>query len=497
MTATRFSMLKAMSTSEFRPCSFHFLSVSEHALMIVKSGLNPSSFLLGSGKNRFLLIVARLPSCHDLLRVRHESLRANNQDVCCAQFGVQNPITPRLFLGAHDSPSFFASFPLPLPPSLSQRYLCNVDCENYPDSCISEKLYMRQAELLVSEGYASAGYDTVSVDDCWSTFERDPVTRQQVADPVRFPNGIKALANYVHGLGLKFGFYSDIGTHTCGGYVGMADHLEIDAQTFASWGVDYLKVDGCYEDVAQMDAHYSALSGYLNATGRPIVYSCSWPAYITPDHGEANDGAILNRLSEICHTWRNFDDVEDSWASVQGVIDWWKRSDTSDPFIAVARPGSFNDADMLMLGNNGLSHSEERTQFALWAIFSSPLFMSNNLATVSSESKKILLNKEIIAVNQDSSGRQGILLFQEDHGINGLIRIWAKELEDKSFAIALQNGGTMGAGIKITFKPELVGWASGSTFKVEDLFEHKELGEFKEILFMVEPSNVEMIRVVQ
>ena len=192
-----------------------------------------------------------------------------------------------------------------------ERYLCNIDCQTYPESCISEGLFKRMGDLLVSEGYADAGYVQVNIDDCWSTLERDPETDDIMPDPDRFPSGIKSLAKYMHDKDLKLGLYSDIGTKTCGGYVGMQDHLEQDANLFASWDIDMLKVDGCYQDPSMMWDTYPELSRALNATGRPIVYSCSWPAYLDPDYGEANDAEVLKELAEICNLWRNWDDIQD------------------------------------------------------------------------------------------------------------------------------------------------------------------------------------------
>eukprot|EP00518_Triparma_eleuthera_P004149 CAMPEP_0182454530 /NCGR_PEP_ID=MMETSP1319-20130603/1124_1 /TAXON_ID=172717 /ORGANISM="Bolidomonas pacifica, Strain RCC208" /LENGTH=413 /DNA_ID=CAMNT_0024652547 /DNA_START=13 /DNA_END=1254 /DNA_ORIENTATION=+ len=374
-----------------------------------------------------------------------------------------------------------------------ERFLCNTDCESYPDSCISEDLYKRQADLMVSEGYLEAGYTQVNIDDCWSTLERDPVTDEQVADPDRFPGGIKALSKYMHDKGLKLGLYSDIGTKTCGGYIGMQDHLELDANTFASWDIDMLKVDGCYQDTDMMADTYPELSRALNATGRPIVYSCSWPAYLDPDYGEADDAAVLKELAQICHLWRNWDDIEDSWASVSSVIDFWKRNSTDDPFVAVAGPGHWNDPDQLMIGDNGLSIFEERSQFALWAIFAAPLIMSNDLATVSPESKAILQNREIIAVNQDPAGKQGILVDEFASGYSKY-RVWARELHDGSYSIVLQNHHNMGTSVKITFDATMIGWESGTKFAARDLYAHKDLGDQSgSITMLVNPSDVEAL----
>jgi len=368
--------------------------------------------------------------------------------------------------------------------------MCNVDCELYPDACINEQLYETQAALLISEGYLEAGYTQVNIDDCWSTMERDPVTDEQVADPARFPSGIKALAGFMHDRDLKLGLYSDIGTKTCGGYIGMQDHLKLDANTFASWDIDMLKVDGCNQDPAIMNSTYTELSSALNATGRDIVYSCSWPAYLQDDWGEANGGEVLYRLQEICHLWRNYDDIADSWSSVSDIINMWKRTDPEDPFVKVAQPGAWNDPDMLMIGNNGLSHTEERTQMALWSIFAAPLLMSNDLASVSEESKAILLNKEIIAVDQDVLGKQGYMV-----GGDGDYRVWAREMSDGSFAVVLQNACVMNRYEKITFTPDMIGWGVEQVMQVRDLYEMKDLGEMTEISMNVQPSDVEMFRV--
>jgi len=380
-----------------------------------------------------------------------------------------------------------------------QRYVCETDCETYPDSCISENLYMKATDLLVSEGYLDAGYSQVSIDDCWSTQERDDNGDQQ-ANPDRFPSGLKALGDYMHNAGVKFGFYSDIGTHTCGGYLGMKGNFQRDIDKFVSWGIDYLKLDGCYEDIAEMHDDYTEVSKILDASGRDIVFSCSWPAYVN-NHGEDNDGEILQTLSEICHTWRNFDDVADSWNSVSSIIDYWARNTTDIPFVQVSGPGSWNDADMLMVGNNGLSLSEERTQFALYAIFASPLFLSTDLTKVSPESKAILQNREIISVNQDQS-QQGIVLSDisndPDWWVN--VRTFGRALSDGTYAVVLQNYGNMGPYVNIKFDVSLLSQIGASVttesqYTMRNLYTGKDVeGTFTgdEFVVPVESSSVEM-----
>ena len=159
-----------------------------------------------------------------------------------------------------------------------ERFRCNIDCENDPNNCISENLIREQAQMMVKKGYLDAGYEYIIVDDCWLAPTRDENNKLQ-PDPKRFPSGIRELADFVHSLGLKFGIYEDYGTLTCGGYPGSIDHLQLDAQTFADWTVDYVKLDGCYADEKQMDQGYPLFGKYLNETNRPMVYSCSWPAY--------------------------------------------------------------------------------------------------------------------------------------------------------------------------------------------------------------------------
>ena len=215
-----------------------------------------------------------------------------------------------------------------------ERFRCNTDCAADPDNCISEALFVSMAEALVKTGLNKVGYEYIIIDDCWLDHKRDHTGRLQ-PDATRFPSGIKALADRIHGMGLKFGMYEDYGNYTCGGYPGILGHLELDAQTFASWEIDYLKVDGCYANTNDMDDGYPAFGKYLNATGRPIVYSCSWPDYQLAEGKKPDYG----KIAEHCNLWRNFDDIDDSWASVLTIIDYYGNSNTSDDFASFAGPG--------------------------------------------------------------------------------------------------------------------------------------------------------------
>lgn len=308
-----------------------------------------------------------------------------------------------------------------------ERFECNTDCQEEPESCISEQLFMQMAELMVSDGWKDAGYEYLCIDDCWMAPSRDPKGRLQ-ADPQRFPGGIHQLANYVHSKGLKLGIYADVGNKTCAGYPGSFGYYDIDAQTFADWGVDLLKFDGCYCDsVDHLVEGYQYMSLALNRTGRSIVYSCEWPLYMWPFQ-KPN----YTQIRMYCNHWRNSADIYDSWESIKSVLAW--TSYNQEKIVDAAGPGGWNDPDMLVIGNFGLSWDQQVTQMALWAIMAAPLFMSNDLRHISHQAKSLLQNKDVIAINQDPLGKQGYLLRKE-----GNIEVWERPLSNLSWAVAMMN----------------------------------------------------------
>ena len=225
-----------------------------------------------------------------------------------------------------------------------QRFRCETNCAQYPDSCINAQLYQDMADRLANDGWKEVGYTQVNIDDCWSLRTRDNKTNEQVPDPDRFPNGIKGVADYVHKLGLKLGLYNDIGTKTCGGYTGIDGNYELDANTFASWDIDMIKIDGCNGNVSDYYQMYPEFGAALNKTGRPIIYSCSWPAYI-PGHGEAvppTDSTTLADIAKNCNLWRNYHDIGDSWDSTLSIAAYWSRdynTYSTDQLLNVAGPG--------------------------------------------------------------------------------------------------------------------------------------------------------------
>ncbi|XP_072297423.1 alpha-N-acetylgalactosaminidase-like [Eucyclogobius newberryi] len=363
-----------------------------------------------------------------------------------------------------------------------ERYRCDIDCENDPKNCISEKLFMDMADRLSEDGWRELGYVYVNIDDCWSSKQRDKDGRLQ-ADPKRFPGGIKKLADYLHIRGLKLGIYGDMGTHTCGGYPGTTlDKIELDANTFAEWEVDMFKFDGCYSNATVQAQGYPLMTKALNATGRPIAYSCSWPAY----QGGLPPKVNYTQLGELCNLWRNYGDIQDSWDSVMSIVDWF--FENQDVLIPFAEPGKWNDPDMLIIGDFGLSMEQSRSQMALWAIMAAPLFMSNDLRTLSSGARVILQNKMIISINQDPLGIQGRRILKEKSGI----QIFQRPLSKNTSALLFFSRR---ADMPYRYKTSLakLNYTTGS-YKVIDVYTFKslELKDSTEFVVSVNPSGVVM-----
>src|SRR5256885_13063990 len=225
---------------------------------------------------------------------------------------------------------------------------------------VTEQLIEQTADFFVTSGLKDTGYRYVNIDDCWMTPNRDPDTGRLVPDPVKFPNGIKGTADYVHGNGLKLGIYEDAGTMTCAKFPGSLGHEDVDAQTFADWGVDYLKYDNCNNagstTTEQYIARYSGMRDALAKSGRPIVYSlCEWGV-----NNPWEWGAGVGNL------WRTTGDIGDNWASLKSII---QRNMVLHPF---AKPGAWNDPDMLEVGNGGVTDTEYRPHFAPRAMMAAP-----------------------------------------------------------------------------------------------------------------------------
>jgi alpha-galactosidase len=316
-----------------------------------------------------------------------------------------------------------------------------------------------------------AGYRYVVIDDCWQV-ARDPQGRL-VADSARFPDGIKALADYVHAQGLKFGIYTDAGRKTCQGRPGTYGHEVEDARTFAAWGVDYVKEDWCYADSLDARIQYAKFRDALRGAGRPIVFSiCEWGSFSPWDWGPTTG-----------HLWRTTTDIEDKWSSMLDNLD------ISGQHAAAARPGAWNDPDMLEVGNGGMTDAEYRAHFSLWAIMAAPLIAGNDLRTMTSATRDILTNREVIAVDQDSLGVQGTLV-QEDPPEH---QVWVKPLRDGSRAVVLLNRATTPDSMTATW------WRlrlPAGPALVRDLWAHADIGTFKDkFTTLVPPHGAVMVRV--
>ncbi|PJJ76756.1 alpha-galactosidase [Thermoflavifilum aggregans] len=315
---------------------------------------------------------------------------------------------------------------------------------------IYENIIKEMADAMVSSGMKDAGYAYINIDDCWMDTVRDAQGRLQ-ADPKRFPHGIKWLADYVHSKGLKLGIYSSAGTKTCAGYPASLDHEEIDAKTFASWGVDYLKYDNCYNQGRPLIERYQAMQQALAHCGRPIVFSiCEW--------GLENPWEWAPRLGNL---WRTTGDIRDSWESVMSILD------QQVGLAKYAGPGHWNDPDMLEVGNGGMTTTEYRAHFSLWCILAAPLIAGNDLRHMSPETKEILTNQDMIAVDQDPLGKEGYKLQDE-----GDEEIWVKEMSDGSRVVLFLNRGEHTA--FMTTDAHQAGLPDAPQYRLRDLWSHKE-----------------------
>ena len=321
-----------------------------------------------------------------------------------------------------------------------QRFGAEINCKEFPDTCISEKLYLEIAQAMSKKGLTAAGYVYVNIDDNWSQLDSN-----RLEDRTRFPNGISSLSEHIGGLGMKLGMYSDIGTKTCQGYVALnmdepGNHAAATQfiDQLIDWRVEYLKVDGCNADISHFKTTYPQLSDLIMARlkeknaqrdrkttpeYKPILLSCSWPAY-EGDHGvNVEDLALLRKY---CNTWRNQGDITDDWGTIRGLVNWYasKSTKSDDLLVSAAGPGHWNDPDMLVIGNNGLSIEQQKTQFNLWAVMAAPLYISADVRTMTDESLEILKNQKVIAINQDALGRQGWVI----HFVPDVIRVWMRPL---------------------------------------------------------------------
>lgn len=336
---------------------------------------------------------------------------------------------------------------------------------------INEQLIRETADAMVEGGFRDAGYEYIFIDDLWQG-GRD---RQNniIPDPEKFPNGIKALADYVHSKGLKLGIYSDAAQLTCGGWTASLGFEEQDARTFASWGIDYLKYDYCNapEDSATARHRYRTMANALQNSGRDIVLGiCEWGQRQCEEWCEEVGGQL----------WRTSYDVRDMWKDIvkeggMGIIDI---VNVTAPLAKYVRPGQWPDMDMLVVGLNGTggpssdlggvgcTQTEYQTQMSMWCMMASPLAMTNDLRKVSEDDRRILLNPEIIAINQDVLGKAA-----ERKVMNDNYQIFVRPLADGSHAVALLNTSEK----PLTLTADFASLGFAGKYTVRDVWQHKDV----------------------
>jgi len=344
---------------------------------------------------------------------------------------------------------------------------------------INEQLVKGIADVMVSSGMKDAGYSYIVLDDGWMAMERDKKTGDLVPDPKKFPNGMKALIDYVHSKGLKFGLYNCAGTKTCAGYPGTRGYEYQDARFYASLNIDYLKFDWCYTDGINAKEAYSTMSNALKTAGRPIVFSlCEW-----------GTNKPWQWAAPVGHLWRTTGDISNLFDGILDHGNWQQQGimrivDSQDTIRKYAGPGHWNDPDMLEVGN-GLTVAENRTHFSIWCMLAAPLIAGNDMRKMDEETKNILTNKEVIAVNQDQLGVEALKYSDKDS-----LQIWFKPLKSDEWAACFLNRSSKPKPIEFNWPNEVVNDtfskrelnAKTITYKLRDLWLKKEIGDTKKPL---------------
>jgi alpha-galactosidase len=383
--------------------------------------------------------------------------------------------------GPRPEPAPLVSLPMPEPVShqLARTPPMGWNSWNKFTNQVSDAMVREMADAIVSSGMRDAGYVYVNIDDTWEALHRD--SRGNITTNNKFPD-MKKLADYVHSKGLKLGIYSSPGPKTCAGYMGSYQHEEQDAKTFASWGIDYLKYDWCSasqvytnNDQATMAGAYAKMGLALLSSGRPIVFSlCQYGNLDVGEWGERVGGNL----------WRTTGDIQDNWNSMSHI-----GFDLQPGREKYAWAGHWNDPDMLEIGNGGMTDAEYQTHMSLWCILSAPLLAGNDIRSMSPSIASILMNKEVIAVDQDRLGRQGVRVAKD-----GDLEVWAKPLAEGAYAVGLFNRSAEAG--KITAKWSDIG-IQGS-HAVRDLWKHQDLGSVADAFTAEVPSHgVVMIKVAK
>jgi alpha-galactosidase len=351
-------------------------------------------------------------------------------------------------------------------------------------SGVDESIIRAMADAMATNGMKDAGYQYINIDDAWQG-ERDPQGFIQ-ADPKKFPSGIKALADYVHGKGLKIGIYSDVGYKTCGGRVASRGHEFQDAQSYAKWGIDYLKYDWCNNEGLKAEGAYTTMRDALFAAGRPMVFSlCEW-----------GNNKPWTWAKDVGHLWRTTPDIFPAFEGVLDHKDWQQWSvlkiiDAQKALRTAAAPGHWNDPDMLEVGN-GMSASEDRAHFSMWCMLAAPLISGNDLAHMKPEVLATLTNPEVIAVDQDALGIEAFA-----YSTNKNVEIWFKPLANDEWAMCALNRGKEPQTISFDWKKENVSDSfskrdanfSTTTYALKNLWTKESAGKTSEPLSAEIPGH--------
>jgi len=342
---------------------------------------------------------------------------------------------------------------------------------------IHEDLFKEIVDIIVESGMKDAGYEYVVIDDGWEALERDE-NGNLVPDPEKFPGGMKALADYVHSKGLKFGVHNCAGSTTCNGFPGGRGHEFQDARLYALWGVDYLKYDWCDHGTADSKETYKTMGDALYAAGRPVVYSlCEW-----------GDTKPWLWAKDIGHLWRTTGDITDCFDCQETYSLGLK------PILELqvgleeyAGPDHWNDPDMMEVGNPGLTLGESRAHFSLWCILAAPLMAGNDLRIMTPDILEILTNKEAIAIDQDPLGKQGYR-FMDHRGKE----IWVKELSGGNWAVCFFNDEDVALHLRINW--EHISILNGK-YEVRDIWSKKDLGTTeKNMQFEIPAHNAVLLK---
>lgn len=356
---------------------------------------------------------------------------------------------------------------------------------------INETLIRQMADAIVSSGMRDAGYEYVVVDDCWMNPTRDAQGNLQ-ANPSRFPSGMKALGDYLHARGLKFGIYQAPLDRTCAQYfnsypgaTGALGHEYQDARQFAAWGVDYLKYDWCSPTgtINEQVSRFALMRDALASTGRPILYS------INPNSIHEKTGPMRN-WGDVANIWRTTEDITNAWNTgqtngypmgIQNIVN------VNVPLAHYAAPGAFNDPDMMEVGRGGMNDTEMRSHFALWAIMAAPLIAGNDIRNMDAATQTILKNANLIAINQDPLGLQAVQV-----SFDGTRRVLAKRLANGDVAVALFNQGNSTTTISTT--AAAIG-KSGTSFTLRDAWTNATSTSTGTISASVPPHGTVVYRV--